>query len=110
MIDTLQMLVHNLCEDRGWQAGQHPASVQEEGLKAVSQRRRMRLARQAAATWRGAVKRAAESRERERRTLEALAKVHVGIRATPFRLHWPPDVPQEQPVSPLIFCHSLSVV
>ena len=65
----------------------------------MAQRRQLRLARQAAARWREAVKLAREDRERERRTLEALANVQVGIRATPFKLHWPPDAPQEPPVS-----------
>ena len=62
-------------------------------------KRRLRLARQAAARWIEAVERAQQDRERERRTLDALANVRVGIRATPFKLHWPPDAPQETPVS-----------
>ena len=74
-------------------------ALQEEGLRAVAHRRRLRLARQAAARWRAAVKRAREDRARERRTLEALADVRVGIRATPFKLHWPAEAPQESPVS-----------
>ena len=69
----------------------------------MAQRRRLRLARQSAAKWRDAVRRAEEDRERERRTLQALANVHVGIRATPFKLHWPPDAPQEPPVSCIAF-------
>lgn len=65
--------------------------MQMEGLKAVARKRGLRLARQAAKRWWQAVCRAKEQREQERRTLEALANVHVGIRAVPFKLHWAPD-------------------
>jgi len=86
----------------GWKARQHITTLmQEEGLRAVAHKRRRRLARQAAIQWRKVVAKAREDAEQERRTLEALANVHVGIRATPFRIHWPSHASQEQRVSHL---------
>jgi hypothetical protein len=83
--------------------------MQMEGLKAVACKRGLRLARQAANRWWQAVCRAKEQREQERRTLEALANVHVGIRSVPFKLHWAPDTLRGDEVGAPLPCFYLKI-
>ena len=56
----------------------------------------MRLARQAVEQWKKAVRRAREEHERDRRTLQALADVHIGISSSPFKVQWPANEPQNK--------------
>jgi hypothetical protein len=84
-------------------------AMQMEGLKAVARKRGLRLARQAGKHWWQAACRAKEQRQQERRTLEALANVHVGIKAVPFKLHWAPDTPREDEVGAPWPCQYLKI-
>ena len=70
--------------------------LQEEGLRAVARKRCLRLARQAVVQWKETVCRARERQARERRTLQALADVHIGISPSPFKVQWPVDEPQDK--------------
>ena len=70
--------------------------MQEEGLRAVARRRCLSLARQAVVQWKETVRKARERQARERRTLKALADVHIGISPSPFKVQWPVDEPQDK--------------
>ena len=79
--------------------------MQEEGLRAVARRRCLRLARQAVVQWKETVRNARERQARERRTLQALADVHIGISSSPFKVQWPADEPQDK-VATFLVPHS----
>ena len=76
--------------------------MQEEGLRAVARRRCLRLARQAVEKWKEAVRKAREQQARERRTLQALADVQIGISFSPFKVQWPVNEPRDKVATFLI--------
>ena len=107
-IKQWRRLYHSRCFRELTQSGSSlkDHAVQEEGLKAVSRKRGLRLARRAAKQWRVTARKAIEDRERESRTLEALANVHVSIRSSPFKLHWAFDASQDQMVGFPLLSHN----